>query len=72
MDSDGDGVLDSRDQCSNTEANASVNLDGCPVQFGTNSDESKSSNLQLYSAVIGIIAGLLAVSYTHLRAHETR
>ncbi len=62
LDSDGDGVLDSKDQCSNTEANASVNLDGCPVQFGTDSEESKSSNLQLYSALIGIIAGILGIT----------
>ena len=72
LDSDGDGVLDSRDQCSNTEANASVNLDGCPVQFGTNSDESKSSNLQLYSAVIGIIAGLLGITGFILKRFSDR
>ena len=61
LDSDGDGVLDSDDQCSNTEMNASVDLDGCAIMQQTESDDEVSSNLQFYSAVIGIIAGLLGI-----------
>ena len=61
LDSDGDGVLDSNDQCSNTAVNASVNPEGCAILEPKESDGETSSNLQFYSAVIGIIAGLLGI-----------
>lgn len=61
LDSDGDGVLDSDDLCSNTDVNASVNPEGCVILEQTESEGEKSSNLQFYSAVIGIIAGLLGI-----------
>ena len=41
--------------------NASVDLDGCAIMQQTESDDEVSSNLQFYSAVIGIIAGLLGI-----------
>ena len=65
LDSDGDGVLDSKDQCSNTEVNSSVDLDGCSIQMKTDSQEDTLSNVQFYSAVIGIVAGLL-LSLIHI------
>ena len=61
LDSDGDGVLDSNDQCSNTQTNASVNPSGCAIIQNSVSEEDTSSKLQFYSAVIGIIAGLLGM-----------
>tara|TARA_Y100000589_G_scaffold317234_1_gene342917 strand:- start:147 stop:1334 length:1188 start_codon:yes stop_codon:yes gene_type:complete len=61
LDSDGDGVLDSNDQCSNTAVNASVDPEGCAILEPKESDGETSSNLQFYSAVIGIIAGLLGI-----------
>ena len=61
LDSDGDGVLDSNDLCSNTAVNASVNPEGCIILEQTESEGETSSNLQFYSAVIGIIAGLLGI-----------
>lgn len=61
LDSDGDGVLDSNDQCSNTQTNASVNLSGCAIIQNSVSEEDTSSKLQFYSAVIGIVAGLLGM-----------
>tara|TARA_Y100001954_G_C15744947_1_gene570542 strand:+ start:148 stop:1335 length:1188 start_codon:yes stop_codon:yes gene_type:complete len=61
LDSDGDGVLDSNDQCSNTAVNASVDPEGCAILGPKESDGETSSNLQFYSAVIGIIAGLLGI-----------
>jgi hypothetical protein len=61
LDSDGDGVLDSNDLCSNTAVNASVNPEGCIILEQTESEGETSSNLQLYSAVIGIIAGSLGI-----------
>jgi hypothetical protein len=61
LDSDGDGVLDSNDLCSNTAVNASVNPEGCIILEQTESEGETSSNLQFYSAVIGIIAGSLGI-----------
>ena len=61
LDSDGDGVLDSDDLCSNTATNASVSPDGCVILGQTALNEDSSSDLQYYSAVIGIIAGLLGI-----------
>ena len=61
LDSDGDGVLDSKDQCSNTETGASVDLDGCSINLQTDSEEDSFSNLQYYSAVVGIIGGALGI-----------
>ena len=61
LDSDGDGVFDSNDQCSNTAVNASVDPEGCAILEPKESDGETSSNLQFYSAVIGIIAGLLGI-----------
>ena len=61
LDSDGDGVLDSDDQCSNTESNASVDPDGCVIVQQTESEDVATSNLQFYSAVVGIIAGSLGI-----------
>ena len=60
-DLDGDGVVDSKDQCSNTETNASVDLDGCSINLQTDSEEDSFSNLQYYSAVVGIIGGALGI-----------
>lgn len=61
LDSDGDGVTDSDDQCSNTEANASVGLDGCEISGQTDVEDGITQNLQFYSAVVGIIAGILGI-----------
>jgi hypothetical protein len=61
LDSDGDGVLDSDDLCSNTVVNASVNPEGCAILEQKESEGETSSNLQFYSALIGIIAGLLGI-----------
>jgi hypothetical protein len=61
LDSDGDGVLDSDDLCSNTAVNTSVNPEGCAILEQKESEENTLSNLQFYSAVIGIIAGLLGI-----------
>jgi len=61
LDSDGDGVLDSNDQCSNTLTNVSVNPDGCAIIQQTAPGEDASSKLQFYSAVIGIVTGLLGM-----------
>ena len=61
LDSDDDGVLDSNDQCSNTEANASVDPDGCAILQKSASVDDTSSNLQFYSTVIGIVASVLGI-----------
>jgi len=61
LDSDEDGVLDSDDLCSNTVVNASVNPEGCAILEQKESEGETSSNLQFYSALIGIIAGLLGI-----------
>ena len=41
--------------------NASVNPEGCIILEQTESEGETSSNLQFYSAVIGIIAGSLGI-----------
>ena len=41
--------------------NVSVNPDGCAIIQQTASDEDASSKLQFYSAVIGIVTGLLGM-----------
>ena len=57
-DSDGDGVLDSNDQCSNTQTNASVDPSGCAIIQNSVSEEDTSSKLQYYSPLNGKDAGL--------------
>ena len=64
-DSDGDGVLDISDQCSNTMANASVDTDGCSSsQLGVENNVESSGNpyykWTLIAAIISIFFTVLS------------
>ena len=58
-DSDGDGIIDSEDKCSNSLANESVDTEGCSsAQINSNDEDS---SLGLIAAILGITAGVLGI-----------
>lgn len=59
-DSDGDGIIDSEDKCSNSLANESVDTEGCS-SAQINSNDEDSSSLGLIAAILGITAGVLGI-----------
>lgn len=60
-DSDGDGVVDSRDSCSNTGENTSVGPDGCTISNASNLDSESNGLLNHISKIVGLIAGVLGI-----------
>lgn len=60
-DSDGDGVVDSRDSCSNTGENTSVGPDGCIISNSSNLDSESNGLLNHMSKIVGLIAGVLGI-----------
>lgn len=69
-DSDGDGVLDISDQCSNTMENASVDTNGCSVAQQATGESPSSSGIGGW--IFPLMAAIVSITYATLTYYRKK